>query len=139
MWDMNALHVVPCVLFSSSATCTQPYALNCKHVVCTMSCCLHQTWFAQVAHETEVKAQIKLRFITSSGQPVVVVRSFQLSQKKAALQFKTLDSILQTINAETGEKQAVTYRCVDIDKMVPSLMGVSKVRGAACVVKATQP
>lgn len=30
----------------------------------------------KVAHETEVKGQIKLRFVTSSGQPVVVVRSF---------------------------------------------------------------
>jgi hypothetical protein len=35
--------------------------------------------FLQVAHETEVKAQIKLRFVTSSGQPVVVVRSFQVT------------------------------------------------------------
>jgi hypothetical protein len=29
----------------------------------------------------------------------------QLTQKKQQLQFKTLDSILQTINAETREKQ----------------------------------
>jgi hypothetical protein len=34
--------------------------------------------YLQVAHETEVKAQIKLRFVTSNGQPVVVVRSFQV-------------------------------------------------------------
>ena len=32
----------------------------------------------QVAGETEVKGQIKLRFLTSTGQPVVVVRSFQV-------------------------------------------------------------
>ncbi|GFH15351.1 DNA repair protein RAD50, partial [Haematococcus lacustris] len=80
----------------------------------------------KVAHETEVKGQIKLRFVTSSGQPVVVVRSFSLTQKKAQMQFKTLDSVLQTVNAVTGEKQVSTYRCIDIDKMVPQLMGVSK-------------
>ena len=52
----------------------------------------------------------------------------QLTQKKTNMQFKTLDSTLQTINKETNAKEAVTYRCADIDKMVPSLMGVSKVQ-----------
>ena len=52
----------------------------------------------------------------------------QLTQKKSALQFKTLDSVLQTYNRDTGAKQAITYRCADMDRMVPSLMGVSKVR-----------
>jgi hypothetical protein len=32
----------------------------------------------QVAGQTEVKAQIKLRFRTSTGQPVVCIRSFQV-------------------------------------------------------------
>eukprot|EP00967_Tisochrysis_lutea_P136328 scaffold243098_cov14-Tisochrysis_lutea.AAC.1 len=80
-----------------------------------------------MANETDIKAQIKLRFLTSSKQPVVVVRSFQLIEKKTTRQFKTLDSTLQTVDPVTGVKQAVTYRCLDIDKMVPSLMGVSKV------------
>ena len=51
----------------------------------------------------------------------------QLTQKKAALQFKTLDQTLQTFNRDTGQKQALSYRCADIDRIVPSLMGVSKV------------
>lgn len=51
----------------------------------------------------------------------------QLTQKKTALQFKTLDQTLQTFNKETGQKQALSYRCADIDRIVPSLMGVSKV------------
>jgi hypothetical protein len=71
---------------------------------------MHHRAAAQVAGETEVKAQIKLRFRTATGAPVVVCRSFQLSQKKAALQFKTLDSVLQTYNKDTGAKQAITYR-----------------------------
>lgn len=55
----------------------------------------------------------------------------QLTQKKTALQFKTLDQTLQTFNKETGQKQALSYRCADIDRIVPSLMGVSKVMPAS--------
>jgi hypothetical protein len=52
----------------------------------------------------------------------------QSVQKKATLQFKSLDATLQTYNKDTHQKEAVTYRCADINAMVPSLMGVSKVR-----------
>lgn len=55
----------------------------------------------------------------------------QLTQKKTTLQFKALDQTLQTINRETNQKEALTYRCADMDRIVPSLMGVSKVQ--ACV------
>lgn len=51
----------------------------------------------------------------------------QLTQKKSTLQFKALDQVLQTINRETGEKQALTYKCADIDRIIPTIMGVSKV------------
>ena len=43
----------------------------------SMSCVL------QVAGETEVKAQIKLRFRTATSQPVVVIRTFQVCYKAA--------------------------------------------------------
>ena len=61
------------------------------------------------------------------GQSLCYVVYLQLTQKKTALQFKTLDQTLQTFNKETGQKQALSYRCADIDRIVPSLMGVSKV------------
>ncbi len=32
----------------------------------------------QIAGENEVKAQIKLRFKTATGQPVVIIRAFQV-------------------------------------------------------------
>ena len=51
----------------------------------------------------------------------------QLTQKKTTLQFKALDQTLQTVNRESGQKEALTYRCADMDRIVPSLMGVSKV------------
>ena len=40
-----------------------------------------------------MKAQIKLRLRSAEGAPMVVIRSFQLTQKKTALQFKALDQV----------------------------------------------
>jgi len=50
----------------------------------------------QVAGETEVKAQIKMRLTPTSGVPIVVIRSFQLQQKKSSLQFKAIDQVWST-------------------------------------------
>lgn len=55
--------------------------------------------------------------------------ALQLTQKKTALQFKAVDQSLQTYNKDTFEKQALSYRCSDIDRLVPQAMGVSKVSG----------
>ena len=54
----------------------------------------------------------------------------QLIQKKLQLQYKTLDQILQTHNKATGQKEAISYRCGDMDRIVPTLMGVTKVMTA---------
>lgn len=80
----------------------------------------------KISGDSEVKAQIKLRFLTSTRQPVIVIRSFQLTQKKATMQYKALDNTLQTVNKTTGQQEALSYRCADIDKVVPAMMGVSK-------------
>jgi DNA repair protein RAD50 len=57
----------------------------------------------QVAGETETKGQIKLRFKTAAGKNVVCIRSFQLTQKASKMEFKAIESVLQTINPHTGE------------------------------------
>ncbi|KAB2623338.1 DNA repair protein RAD50 [Pyrus ussuriensis x Pyrus communis] len=80
----------------------------------------------KVAGETETKAQIKLRFRTAAGKDVVCIRSFQLTQKASKMEFKAIDSVLQTINPHTGEKVCLSYRCADMDREIPALMGVSK-------------
>lgn len=80
----------------------------------------------KVAGETEIKGQIKLRFKTAAGKDVVCIRSFQLTQKGAKLEYKAIESVLQTINPHTGEKVCLSYRCADMDREVPALMGVSK-------------
>ena len=73
----------------------------------------------------EVKAQIKLRLTSRAGQAVVVARSFSLTRKKVGLAFKALDQTVQTYDPHTRAKQATTYRCADMDRLVPGLMGVS--------------
>ncbi|KAG2442375.1 hypothetical protein HXX76_002461 [Chlamydomonas incerta] len=80
----------------------------------------------KVAGESEVKAQIRLSFQTAMGQKIIVTRSFQLTQKKTTMQFKSLDASMSCTNRQTGQRETLTYRCGDLDRMVPSLMGVSK-------------
>lgn len=80
----------------------------------------------KVAGETETKAQIKLRFKTAVGKDVVCIRSFQLTQKASKMEYKAIESVLQTINPNTGEKVCLSYRCADMDREIPALMGVSK-------------
>lgn len=80
----------------------------------------------KVAGETETKGQIKLRFKTAAGKDVVCIRSFQLTQKATKMEYKAIESVLQTINPHTGEKVCLSYRCADMDREIPALMGVSK-------------
>mmetsp|Transcript_39623 Transcript_39623/g.74414 ORF Transcript_39623/g.74414 Transcript_39623/m.74414 type:complete len:1331 (-) Transcript_39623:619-4611(-) len=79
----------------------------------------------KVAGENEVKAQVKLRFRTVTGRPVICIRSFSLTQKASKREYKTLDSTLVSKN-ELNENVALSSRCADVDKEVPALMGVSK-------------
>ena len=60
-------------------------------------------WWWQVAGETEIKGQIKLRFKTAAGKDVVCIRSFQLTQKGTKMEYKAIESVLQTIDPQTGE------------------------------------
>ncbi|XP_011084217.1 DNA repair protein RAD50 [Sesamum indicum] len=80
----------------------------------------------KVAGETETKGQIKLRFKTATRKDVVCIRSFQLTQKATKMEYKAIESVLQTINPQTGEKVCLSYRCADMDREIPALMGVSK-------------
>lgn len=79
----------------------------------------------KVAGETETKGQIKLRFKTAAGKDVVCIRSFQLTQKASKMEYKAIESVIQTLD-HNGEKVALSYKCADIDREIPALMGVSK-------------
>lgn len=57
---------------------------------------------------------------------MVVVRSMELTQKKTTMSFKQLDGVLRTLDPRTGERQSLSHKCTELDKIVPQLMGVSK-------------
>ncbi len=83
----------------------------------------------QVAGETEVKAQIKLRIRNSLKVPYLIIRSFSLTQKKTNMQFKALDQVVQVENKTSGQLESLSYKCAALDSFVPELMGASKVGG----------
>ncbi|KAI9000249.1 hypothetical protein BC832DRAFT_541389 [Gaertneriomyces semiglobifer] len=80
----------------------------------------------KLAHETEVKAQIKLRFKNVNGREMVCTRSMSATQKKASLTFKTLESLLSTTDPETGEAHSLSTKCAELDAELPLQLGVSK-------------
>ncbi|KAJ3414569.1 DNA repair protein rad50 [Chytridiales sp. JEL 0842] len=79
----------------------------------------------RIAHETEVKAQIKLRFKNVNGKEMVCTRSMSLTQKKTSLTQKTLESLLMTKN-EDGEQVSISSKCAELDIAMPEQLGVSK-------------
>ena len=52
---------------------------------------------------TEVKANIKLRFLNKRKRVAVVIRSFQLTKKRTKVEFKALDGVIRTTD-DDGEK-----------------------------------
>lgn len=73
---------------------------------------------------TEVKAHIKLRFTNRSDATCVAVRSLQVIKKKSKLEYKGLENVLRTTNAQ-GEKLSISMKCIDMDKIIPENLGVS--------------
>lgn len=74
--------------------------------------------------QTEVKSSIKLRFRTKSGQHAVVIRSQQLTRKKTKLEYKALDGVIR-LEDEDGKRVSTSVKCSDLNKEIPSMMGVS--------------
>lgn len=75
--------------------------------------------------QSGVKASIKLRFTNAANHVMVVVRSMELTQKKAKLTFSALDGVLRTTNRE-GKRVNMSHKCSELDRQIPLLLGVSK-------------
>ncbi|CAM9113656.1 unnamed protein product [Pylaiella littoralis] len=79
----------------------------------------------KVSGTNEVKANIKLRFSARDGTVSVVIRSFQLTQKRKTLQFKALDGVIRTKDGN-GQSVSINHKCTEMDKHIPLRLGVSK-------------
>ncbi|CAO3695317.1 unnamed protein product [Umbelopsis ramanniana] len=53
-------------------------------------------------------------------------RSMSLTQTKTTAKLKTLESLLQTRNEETGETYSISTRCAELDAELPLHLGVPK-------------
>ncbi|TIC41726.1 hypothetical protein E3Q08_03156 [Wallemia mellicola] len=81
----------------------------------------------KLAGEMEVKAQVKLRFTSTSKQTLTVTRNLQATQKKTSgLTSKTLEATLQAIDPVTNKKNAISSKCAAIDNDLPLFIGASK-------------
>ena len=73
---------------------------------------------------SEVKGQIKLKLTTANRKPAVCTRSFSLTQKPQKREYKAFEAALRTVD-QGGQQQTLSYKCADLNKLVPEMMGVS--------------
>ncbi|XP_051649994.1 DNA repair protein RAD50 [Manacus candei] len=79
----------------------------------------------KVANETDVRAQIRLRFRDVNGDVVAVQRSMICTQKGKTPEFRTLESVIT--RTKNGEKiGSLSSKCAEIDREMISALGVSK-------------
>ncbi|XP_037323920.2 DNA repair protein RAD50 [Pungitius pungitius] len=76
------------------------------------------------AHETDVRAQIRLLFTDVNGEKVTINRSMSCTQKAKNYTFKSLEQVISRI--KDGEKKSLSSKCVEVDREMISAMGVSK-------------
>uniref|UniRef100_A0A8C9TPQ1 RAD50 double strand break repair protein n=1 Tax=Scleropages formosus TaxID=113540 RepID=A0A8C9TPQ1_SCLFO len=76
------------------------------------------------AHETDVRAQIRLQFRDVNGDVVAVQRSMQCTQKGKKIEFKTLEGVITRV--KHGEKVSLSSKCAEIDREMITALGVSK-------------
>ncbi|KAM9311342.1 DNA repair protein RAD50 [Gastrophryne carolinensis] len=77
----------------------------------------------KVAHETDVRAQIRLQLRDVNGELVAVQRSMVCTQKGKKTEFKTLEGVITRI--KHGEKVSLSTKCAEMDKELISSLGVS--------------
>jgi DNA repair protein RAD50 len=120
----------PLTMIVGANGCGKTTIIECLKMACTgvlpPTCKNGQSFINDpgMTDSTEVKAHIKLRFINRAGNPSVVVRLFQITKRRAKLEFKSLDGTVR-IADEKGNKETLSYKCSDLDKHVPELLGVS--------------
>uniref|UniRef100_A0A3Q3FJ57 RAD50 homolog, double strand break repair protein n=1 Tax=Kryptolebias marmoratus TaxID=37003 RepID=A0A3Q3FJ57_KRYMA len=76
------------------------------------------------AHETDVRAQIKLLFTDVNGEKVTIQRSMSCTQKAKNYTFKSLEQVITRM--KNGERASVSTKCAELDQEMISALGVSK-------------
>ncbi|CAF2452997.1 unnamed protein product [Rotaria sp. Silwood2] len=81
----------------------------------------------KLAHDTEVRGQIRLLFQDVTGYNVQVQRTLVATQKKTNISLRTLECIIihEGINGEPPIQ--ITSKCIELDKEIVTAFGVSTV------------
>ncbi|XP_033743546.1 DNA repair protein RAD50-like [Pecten maximus] len=79
----------------------------------------------KVAHEREVKGQIRLQVKDVARQTVIVQRSLQVTQKLKNITMRTLEGVITRRDA-AGEKKSISSKCAEMDREMITSLGVSK-------------
>ncbi|XP_041359275.1 DNA repair protein RAD50-like [Gigantopelta aegis] len=79
----------------------------------------------KVAHEREVKGQIRLQLRDVTNQQCIVQRSMTATQKLKKVEMRTLDGVITRRGAD-GEKKSITSKCAELDREMVAALGVSK-------------
>lgn len=77
----------------------------------------------KMRNDTEVRAMVKVEFLSAEGARLVVARRLQLTVKKTSRSLKSLEGSL--LMAKNGEKLAVSSRVAELDLLLPQYLGVS--------------
>ncbi|KAM8742264.1 DNA repair protein RAD50 isoform 1-T2 [Acanthopagrus schlegelii] len=76
------------------------------------------------AHETEVRAQIRLLFMDANGEKMSVQRAMSCTMKGKTYTFKSLEQVI--VRIKDGKKISLSSKCGEIDREMISALGVSK-------------
>uniref|UniRef100_A0A3Q4MD99 RAD50 homolog, double strand break repair protein n=1 Tax=Neolamprologus brichardi TaxID=32507 RepID=A0A3Q4MD99_NEOBR len=76
------------------------------------------------AHETDVRAQIRLLFSDVKGEKVTIQRSMSCTQKAKSYTFKSLEQVITRL--KDGERVSLSSKCGELDREMISALGVSK-------------
>lgn len=79
----------------------------------------------KVAHERQVKAQIRLQFRDVTNNRMVIQRIMEATQKLKKIEMKTLDGVITRYDVN-GEKKSIGSKCAEIDREMITSLGVSK-------------
>ncbi|KAK3099688.1 hypothetical protein FSP39_008022 [Pinctada imbricata] len=79
----------------------------------------------KVAHEREVKGQIKLQFRDVTKNKMVIQRLMLVTQKAKKVEMKTLDGLITRIGQD-GEKRSISSKCAEMDREMITSLGVAK-------------
>ncbi|XP_060561846.1 DNA repair protein RAD50-like [Ruditapes philippinarum] len=79
----------------------------------------------KIAHESEVRGQVRLQLRDISQKLVIVQRSLTATQKAKKVEMRTLDNFITWLDA-AGEKQSMNPKCADLDRQMITSLGVSK-------------